>query len=62
MSQSQIQEHDAELFSISFDWCLTYRISFGTILSLCESPGSFPVDQIGLGWENASVMESFFFF
>lgn len=49
MNQSQIWECDAELFGISF----------GMILKLCDSPGSLPVDQIGLGWENVLVMESF---
>lgn len=48
------------LLCSSFDWCPACWISFGTIFSSCESPGSFRTGQVALSWENASVMESFF--
>lgn len=60
MSQSQMQEQDAEHLCIGFDWWLACWISFGKILSSCDSPGSFLMGQIALGWENTSVVESFF--
>lgn len=59
MSQSQMQEHDAELLRISLDRCLARWITFSTVLSSCGAPGSFLMAQIAQGWENTSVMESF---
>lgn len=59
-SQSQMQEHDAELLCISFDWCLARWMSFGTSLSSWESPHSFLMGQNAMGWENTSVKESFY--
>lgn len=60
MSQSQMQGHDAELLRIHFDWCLACWITCSIKLSLSDSPASFLMAQIALGWENTSVMESFF--
>lgn len=60
MNQSQMQEHGAELLCICFDWWLACWISFGTIWSSCDSPGSFLMGQIALGWRNTSVKESFY--